>query len=82
MIIYCLSVQNNEVVLNLIKPVCIVLKKEYKAKINSEQEKRNYGNLVKSHENALKSNYEFKDCFLFKKIEQDIKQYLLLLTDV
>ncbi|CAG1021632.1 hypothetical protein DOJK_01126 [Patescibacteria group bacterium] len=67
----------NQVVLNLIKPVCSILKNEYRTKINSEQEKRNYGNLVKSHENALKSNYEFKDCFLFEKIQADIEVYLI-----
>jgi hypothetical protein len=77
----------NNVVLMLLKPLCNLLRDENRAKIkevakNKAQEKdelKNYQNKVENlkPETILSANTEFKNCFLFSKIKQDIQRYIV-----
>lgn len=77
----------DNVVLMLLKPLCNLLRSENRAKIkgiakSKAQEKEvlnRYQNIVENlkPETILLANTEFKNCFLFSKIKQDIERYIV-----
>lgn len=82
----------DNVVLMFMKRICRILKNERIGEINrlskSNQEQENQRNNYNNHvgkqnietivETTLAKNYDFKNCFLFKKIEVDIRNYIKL----
>jgi hypothetical protein len=80
----------DNVILMFMKPICRILKDERMEEIKrlskSDQELKNqlgqYKNVVAKADIAttLAKNYEFKNCFLFKKIKDDIINYIELFT--
>lgn len=82
----------NNVILMFMKPICRILKNEKIGEIKrlskSDREQENQLNNYNNHvgkqnieiivETTLAKNYEFKNCFLFKKIEDDIINYIKL----
>jgi hypothetical protein len=78
----------DNVILMFMKPICKILKderiEEIKKLSKSDQELKNqlgqYKNVVEKADIAttLAKNYEFKNCFLFKKIKDDIINYIEL----
>lgn len=78
----------DNVILMFMKPICRMLKDEKMEEIKrlskNDQELKNqlgqYKNVVGKADIAttLAKNYEFKNCFLFNKIEDDIRNYIKL----
>ena len=74
----------DNVILIFLKSVCKALKKDKKENIkvlakHEKEEKdrlRSYENSAAPPATILKNNDKFKECFLFKKIENDIEEYL------
>lgn len=65
--------------------VCKCLRDDRTRELESIEEHRKgtikeYHNATNRHKNLLSTNNKFKDCFLFKKIENDIEKYLSILT--
>ncbi|MFI3219122.1 MAG: DUF4435 domain-containing protein [Methylococcales bacterium] len=71
-------------ILMFLKPLCKELSNEHRQKIETlartkEEKKENinyYNNSIVKVETVLSINENFKECFLFKKIENDIENYL------
>ncbi|MDM8568275.1 DUF4435 domain-containing protein [Thiotrichales bacterium HSG1] len=70
------------IVLMLLKPVCNELKKEKESEIKKESKNEinaylnKVGHLDTKIETLLSNNTNFESCFLFKKIEKDIENYI------
>ncbi len=70
------------IVLMLLKPVCNELKKEKVSEIKKESKNEinaylnKVGKLDTKIETLLSNNTNFESCFLFKKIEKDIENYI------
>lgn len=77
----------DNVALMLLKPLCNLLRDENRAKIKGiakskaqeKEELNHYQNKVENlkPETILSANTEFKNCFLFLKIKQDIERYMV-----
>jgi len=74
----------NNVVIKFLEKICKIIKEEHKVKIdiacatqdNKRQRLNHYRNIVSDVKTALSKNARFEECFLFKKINNDIEQYL------
>lgn len=77
----------NDVVLILLKAECHKLREKTESEISASstsqlnQYKSLTADIDKKVEDTLAKNDKFMDCFLFKKIEKDIENYLELLKD-
>jgi Protein of unknown function (DUF4435) len=78
------TVKDN-VVLMFLNPICAALKKEKETQIKDlakgsktqlTNELNHYRNQQSEHEVALNHNTEFKDCFLYKKLHDDLTEYV------
>lgn len=76
----------DNVVMNLLKPVCKKLSDKHRERIrNSNNSKEVINNNLNQYENNMKlqkiesllsNNTEFKNCFLYKKLHQDLEMYV------
>lgn len=68
------------VVLMFLKSLCKSLKNDTIVNIKSSPENKaelnHYLNKIRKIEDVLSNNTEFKECFLFEKIQQDIEGYI------